>query len=273
MKEIRTMDARTENQAGAADLYETTHQIDRSFCSIYEGGSGVGHLGDVIPFDDAAVFADMISGRDAYHSFRDVLEQSSGMTYRQLCDLDRDSVADLQRSLPPPTFMEILHRARAAKAAFQRTCRVLAAAIIDRLLEIKLDQGDGLTHENLAQSWHALCASHLSLRHLVSDLRDAAWLDHDDPWQDLDRRVVDAVLAMRECFDWDQMTSLRSGGRTPISWPLAPDNREQLEEAGALLSRANATWVSLRDRLIKKVSDDFEYFAGSRSENQNAATA
>jgi hypothetical protein len=261
MKEIHTMDACTENQAGADDLFDTMHQIDRSFCSIYEGGNGVGHLGDVIPFDDAAVFADVMLGRDGYYTFRDCLERSSGVRYIDLFDMDRGSVDALQASLPDSTVQEILHYAREARAGFRVTCQALATAITKRMLKIKFDRGDGLSAESFSDSWHSLCSGYSSLRHLKSDLRDGAWLNQEDSnrrWKDLQETVLDAILAMRECFDWDELAYQRSEGRPQISWPRGTDDEEALEEVKTLLAQAGSKWDMLRAELFREVDRHFE---------------
>ena len=59
------MNESTKNEFRINDLYDALHDVEWSFCSIYDGGAGVGLLGHVIPFDDAVVFADVVLGRKA----------------------------------------------------------------------------------------------------------------------------------------------------------------------------------------------------------------
>lgn len=255
------MDIVARDEIETHDLYDVMHHVDWTFSSLYEGGSGVGDIGKVIPFDDAAALADSLLARNAYYSYREYLEQASVVTYTDLYAMDRESIVAWQRSLPTSTIEEIFRRAQMAEAAFQVTSRTFVAAIKDRSLEIKFDHGDGLSPANLAGSWHAICAEYSSLRNLKSDLRDAAWLEHKNQWQDIEQEVVEAILAMRECFDWDQLTSRRSAGQALIWWPLEATAQEQLAEANTHLSRAKSMWDFHRAELFRQVDEHFEFYS------------
>ena len=217
----------TKNEFGTNDLCDAMHDVDQSYCGIYEGE--VGDLGDVIPFDDAAVFADVLIGEKAYDHFRDRLERISGVEYHDLFDMDRKSVEGLLASLPDAAVEEILSSARDAKAAFRIACQALAAGIKERALKIKFDHGDGLSRESFVDSWRALCADYSLFRYLKSDLQDGGWLDQykEIPrWSELEKVVVETVLATRDCFDRDQLASQRSEGQPPASWPLGTIDEE-----------------------------------------------
>jgi hypothetical protein len=131
-----------------------------------------------------------------------------------------------------------------------------------RTLRVKFPDGSGLAPGKLVESWHALCAGYSSFRHLKADLHLGAWLSDEQEvrWRkDVEEAAVEAILAMRECFCWDQMASDRSEGRPPISWPIGESHENQLEELKALLAHASSRWDLLRAELFGEVDEHFEF--------------
>jgi hypothetical protein len=260
MKENCKMKVTSQDKAEANNLYDTVRYIDRLFSAIHEGGSGVSYFGEVIPLDNSVIFAHLISGRNAYYSFRDFLEQSFDTTYHQLFALGRDQVHELQKSLPPSTVQEIFDRAQQVEIRFRATCQAIASAIKERLIRINLDYGSRLTTENLAHDFHSLCIDYSSLRHLVSDLRDSAWLDSRKPWTELEKAISNAIVELRWCFDWDKILIHEPVERSARAWSPQADSQAGVEEVKAQLSRAASLLESLREKFLKQVDDHFEFY-------------
>lgn len=251
-----------QNEFKSNSLYDIMRVVGQSFRGVLEDESGDGYIMEAVPLDDAAIFADVMLGRNARFDFLDCLERTSGVRYHDLIDMDRKSVEDLQASLPASAVEEILRSARKAKAGFRITCQALADCVKERSLKIKFDYGDELSRECFVDSWRALCADYSSFRRLRSDLRDGAWLNQnkeDSRWKDLEKAVLDAILRMRDCFDEHELMSQRSERRSLISWPLEDDNEERMEDAETLLAQAGSMWNSLRSDLLRDIDKHFEF--------------
>lgn len=251
-----------QNEFKTNDLYDIIRGVDVEFGHIFEGGGGVKVLGDIVPFDDADVFADLCVGWETFDHYRARLERTSGVEYHDLFKMNRKSFEDLLASLPDSAVEEILRNVRDMEAALRAAGQALAAGIKERASKITFGHGDGLSRECFVDSWRILCADYTSFRHLMPDLQEDGWLNNNEAilrWRELKEEVVKAMLAVRDCFDWDQLASQRSEGQSPISWPLGTIDEERLKEAKTLVTQVQSMWNSLRSELFREVDEHFEF--------------
>ena len=243
-----------KSMAECKELYAILHYLEHIFSNHIDGSAGFDFMGNIIPFDDAVVFAHLLSARKAYGNFKDFPELP-----HEIYDLDRESVAAFQAYLSPSRLGEVFDRARQLESAIGATTRAMISAIRNRMNSLSLEYGSDLGPENLVPTWHRLSADYSSLCCLIPEIFKALGEEDLGCWQAAKDEILEAILTFRGCFDWGRLASRCPEEPTLINWTLGSDFQAHLENLRGHLSTASSMLESLREVLMAQVASSLSH--------------